>query len=72
MSQILKQGNHGFITKLQSCQNTVKVSGKALVILPQFLSFIAHIVLDFMPALEKHGLNLDLEGIINIHIPGLC
>ena len=40
MSQILKQGNHGFITKLRSCQNTVKVSGKALVILPQFLSFI--------------------------------
>ena len=71
MSKILKQGYHGFITKLQRRQNAVKIPGKSLVVLPQLFSLIPHVMLNLMPAFEKHGLDLDFKGIINIHIPCL-
>ena len=38
---------------------------------PQLLSLEPHVMLDLMPAFEKHGLDLDLKCVIDAHIPGL-
>ncbi len=45
----------------------LKYLEKALCSFSTVLPFISHVMLNLMPPLEKHGLYLDLKGIINIH-----
>ncbi len=38
---------------------------------PQFLSLVPHVMLNLMPSLEEHRLDLYLESVVDAHLPGL-
>ena len=64
------------VGKLQIGKNTVQDPGKILTVLPELVvrqqTLVAHVMLNFMPALEKHGTELDLEGGIDRKLPKLA
>ena len=71
VAQILEKSDHGLVTEFERGEDGIEIAGKARIMAPQFLSLIAHVMLYFMPAFKKHGLDLYLEGIVDAHVPGL-
>ena len=69
MPQVLEQGHHRLIAQLQGRKDRIEVAGEARIMAPQLLSLVPHVMLDLMPALKKHGFDLDLKGIIDTHVP---